>query len=394
MRAVAASEMTICSARFPGAFGATLPVKLFRYLLIDACYRIYSLSRQEARFLLGDIRRMAGPSSAIRSRRCGRRAFMTINRRSDIPIGIVETVAMAFLGSSLPCLIAVPLGFIGARTVVGNPLAHFLVRRVFDFFRGIPPLIWALVFTRAVGLGPMTGVLAFIAADFAALAKLNAEAIENRRCQADRWRKIHGPADLRCSRLRPVAAGVPVMLGQALYFFESNVRAAAILGIVGAGGIGRILDQSMRLLYWREVGMIILLFLVAVALIDTARAGCVERMIGRATVSLRRDGGCGRFQRRHLHRCRYFHRKRHSGYSGPGGLWTQMKPITFEEYPGSEDARKESWRRRFEGEDFLAAAKPNDGHYAVAALVGCGKARRSLPRISTICIMPRACRRS
>jgi phosphonate transport system permease protein len=61
------------------------------------------------------------------------------------------------------------------------------------------------------------------------------------------------------------------------------VRAAAILGIVGAGGIGRILDQSMRLLYWREVGMIILLFLITVALIDTGSRWLRQRLIGRGS---------------------------------------------------------------------------------------------------------------
>jgi NAD-dependent protein deacetylase/lipoamidase len=62
-------------------------------------------------------------------------------------------------------------------------------------------------------------------------------------------------------------------------------------------------------------------------------------------------------------------------YRGRGGVWTTMKPILFDDYLRSEEARKETWRRRFEGEDPLQVAKPNDGHYAIAALVACGKAK-------------------
>ena len=105
-------------------------------------------------------------------------ALGTAGTLKSIGLSVAQTIAMAFLGTLIAAVIAVPLGFLGARLVISNPILHFALRRVFDVFRGIPSLIWALVFVRAVGLGPMTGVLAFIAADFAALSKLNAEAIE------------------------------------------------------------------------------------------------------------------------------------------------------------------------------------------------------------------------
>ena len=90
-----------------------------------------------------------------------------------------ETVGMAFLGTLFGALIAFPLAYCGASNVVRNPVIHFLVRRIFDIFRGIPSIIWALVFVASLGLGPMAGVLALMMSDFAALAKLGAEAIEN-----------------------------------------------------------------------------------------------------------------------------------------------------------------------------------------------------------------------
>src|SRR6266700_2815563 len=83
----------------------------------------------------------------------------------DILQGLAESVAMAFLGTFSAALIAVPLGLLGARNVLVNALAHFSIRRVFDGFRGVDQLIWALAFVRAVGLGPLAGVLAIAAAD-------------------------------------------------------------------------------------------------------------------------------------------------------------------------------------------------------------------------------------
>src|SRR5580704_14573075 len=97
----------------------------------------------------------------------------------DILQGLAESVAMAFLGTFVAMLLAVPLGFLGARNVVVNALAHFSLRRVFDAFRGMDQLIWALAIVRAVGLGPLAGVLAIAAAEICVLAKLFAEAIEN-----------------------------------------------------------------------------------------------------------------------------------------------------------------------------------------------------------------------
>ena len=85
---------------------------------------------------------------------------------------------MAFLGTLAAAVLAVPLGFLGARNVVANAVMHVSLRRVFDGFRGMDQLIWALAFVRAVGLGPLAGVLALFAAELPVLAKLYAEAIE------------------------------------------------------------------------------------------------------------------------------------------------------------------------------------------------------------------------
>ncbi len=92
---------------------------------------------------------------------------------------MLETVAMAYLGSMLAVVFAVPLGFLGARNIIPAGVFHFVTRRLFDGLRGLDQLIWALVFVRAMGLGPIAGILAIAVAETGVLAKLFAEAVES-----------------------------------------------------------------------------------------------------------------------------------------------------------------------------------------------------------------------
>ena len=198
----------------------------------------------------------------------------------DILKGLAESVAMAFLGTVLAATFAVPLGFLGARNIVTTTLLRFSLRRVFDGMRGVDQLIWALAFVRAVGLGPLAGVLALFVSDLATLSKLYAEAIEN----ADR-RQAEGVTAAGASRLLAIRFGIlpqvlPVMLAQALYFFESNTRSASILGVVGAGGIGLQIAERIKVRHWDEVAFIILLMVVIVGIIDWLSGKLRRRLIG------------------------------------------------------------------------------------------------------------------
>jgi phosphonate transport system permease protein len=198
----------------------------------------------------------------------------------DILRGLAESVAMAFLGTFLAALVAVPLGFLGANNMVLNTLARFSLRRVFDGFRGVDSLIWALAYVRAVGLGPLAGVLAIFTADFAVLAKLYAEAIENAEKKQVEGVTAAGGARSLAIRFGVLPQVLPVMLAQALYFFESNTRSAAILGVVGAGGIGLQIAERIRVRHWDEVAFIIILMILTVSLIDWISGRIRRRLIG------------------------------------------------------------------------------------------------------------------
>lgn len=198
----------------------------------------------------------------------------------DILRGLAESVAMAFLGTFAAALIAVPLGFLGAGNVVTNALLRFSLRRVFDGMRGVDQLIWALAYVRAVGLGPLAGVLAIATAEVAVLAKLYAEAIENAERKQVEGVVAAGGGGLARLRFGLLPQVLPVMLAQALYFFESNTRSAAILGVVGAGGIGLQIAERIRVRHWDEVAFIILLMAVTVAAIDWVSGRLRRRLIG------------------------------------------------------------------------------------------------------------------
>ena len=197
-----------------------------------------------------------------------------------ILLGLAESVAMAFLGSTIAVVVALPLGLLGANNVVVNALAHFSIRRIFDGFRGMDQLIWALVFVRAVGLGPLAGVLAIAAAEIAILSKLFAEALENADARQTEAITAVGARRILGIRFGLLPQVFPVMLAQYLYQIESNTRSASILGVVGAGGIGLQIAERIKVRYWDEVLFIILLILVVVAVIDTLSAVVRRRLIG------------------------------------------------------------------------------------------------------------------
>ncbi|MGZ3273744.1 MAG: phosphonate ABC transporter, permease protein PhnE [Caulobacteraceae bacterium] len=180
-----------------------------------------------------------------------------------------ETLAMAFVGTVLAAVIALPLGILGAKTVVRQPVLHFAFRRVLDLFRGVPALVWALILVSAFGLGPFGGVCALALADIPNLSKLFAEAIENADFKPVDGVRSTGAASLSVLRFGLLPQVAPVIASQCLYYLESNFRHAAVLGIVGAGGIGFELEERIRVFAFDIAAFIITLYMIAVAVLDT-----------------------------------------------------------------------------------------------------------------------------
>ena len=189
-----------------------------------------------------------------------------------------ETLAMALVGTVLAAVIALPLGILGAKTVVPQPVLHFAFRRVLDLFRGVPALVWALILVSAFGLGPFAGVCALALADIPNLAKLFAEAIENADSKPVDGLRSTGAGPLGVIRFGLLPQVAPVMASQCLYYLESNFRHAAVLGIVGAGGIGFELEERIRVFAFDVAAFIILLYMLAVAVLDTISRALRQRL--------------------------------------------------------------------------------------------------------------------
>jgi len=179
-----------------------------------------------------------------------------------------ETVAIAMLGTLLAASIALPLSLIAARNTTVSQILRFFTRRVFDTLRGVDTLVWALVWVNVVGLGPFAGVLAIAISDIGSLGKLFSEAIEASDQKSVEGVTASGGAKLHGIRFGLLPQVAPVLIGQCLYFFESNTRSATIIGIVGAGGIGLELSEMIRTLEWQKVAFLIIMILITVSIID------------------------------------------------------------------------------------------------------------------------------
>ena len=194
--------------------------------------------------------------------------------------GIVQTVAMAFLGTLLGTVFALGLGFLAAKNTMPIFLVRHGVRRLLDVFRGIDQVVWGLVFVRAVGRGPLAGVLAIFVSDMGNLAKLYSEAIENVERKQVEGVRATGADNARIIRFGYLPQILPVFISLSLYSFESSTRTATILGLVGAGGIGMIIIERFRAGLFDQVAFVVLNVLVVIAIIDWGSGKIRQRFIG------------------------------------------------------------------------------------------------------------------
>jgi phosphonate transport system permease protein len=192
--------------------------------------------------------------------------------------GAVGTIEIALLGTVLAALLAVPLGFLSARNVA-SPAAYFAVRAALNFFRSIDTLVYALLFVAAVGLGPFPGMLAVVAYTTTSLAKLYSETIEGIDPGPVDAIRTTGATRLQVLRFGILPQVLPLFLSYVLYRFESNVRAATVLGFVGAGGIGLYLQTYLRMIDYPAASTVLLVTVVMVMVVDFASARIRARLV-------------------------------------------------------------------------------------------------------------------
>jgi len=180
---------------------------------------------------------------------------------------IVLTVQIAIWGTVLAVIFSVPFGILSANNMVPWWI-YQPVRRLMDAFRAINEIVFAVLFVVAVGLGPFAGVMALFIHTTGILAKLFSEAVE-----AIDPRPVEGIRATGASRIQEVVFGVvpqvlPLWVSFSLYRFESNVRSATVLGLVGAGGIGQVLFESIRGFYYAETAALLIIIIITVTIVD------------------------------------------------------------------------------------------------------------------------------
>lgn len=184
---------------------------------------------------------------------------------------MVETVQIAVWGTTLAVVFGIPFAILSSANVCPAWIVH-PVRRMMDSFRAINEIVFALLFIVAVGLGPFAGVMAVFIHNTGIIAKLFSEAVES----VDP-RPVEGIRATGAIRLQEVIFGVvpqvmPLWTSYTLYRFETNVRSAAVLGIVGAGGIGQTVYENIRSFHYAETAAIMIIIVISVMLIDVVSA--------------------------------------------------------------------------------------------------------------------------
>ena len=195
---------------------------------------------------------------------------------------LLETVQISIVATVLAILFALPLSLFAmrprgeeySRQVAGSVLwsfrwaLYYLSRGFLALLRGVPELMWALIFVVAVGLGPFPGVLALTTHGTGILGKLYAEMFESVEQRFVEMSRVGGMNELKILVMTRIPLTLPVFLSYTVFRWECNMRSATLLGFVGAGGIGTQLMISMKLFMYQEVATLILAIFVLVVLVE------------------------------------------------------------------------------------------------------------------------------
>ncbi|MGE3272762.1 MAG: phosphonate ABC transporter, permease protein PhnE [Chloroflexota bacterium] len=212
---------------------------------------------------------------------------------------LLETVWISIAGTTLAFVLAIPLaagamrsrGEEASRASLGTVgwLAGWAVyggsRTFLNIARAIPELVWALIFVVAVGLGPFAGVLALAAHSAGILGKLYAELLESVDQRVVEAARATGASEGAVTLLARIPMALPVLLSYTLFRWECNMRAATVLGFVGAGGIGTQLSISMKLFQYNEVLTLALAILLLVTLVDVVGGIARARVLDAPTIA-------------------------------------------------------------------------------------------------------------
>jgi phosphonate transport system permease protein len=192
-----------------------------------------------------------------------------------------ETLLISYVGTLIGAVFAFLLNFFAAENTSPVTWLRFVVRRLLEFARTVPGIVFALIFVIAFGLGPMAGVLALAIHSTGALGKQFSEIVENADMKPVEGVRSTGASWVSCMRFAVLPQVVAGYASYALLRFEINVREASVMGFVGAGGIGQELVVAIRKFYYSDVSAILVTIIVTVFIIDIATGWLRGRLFGK-----------------------------------------------------------------------------------------------------------------
>ncbi|PID82336.1 MAG: phosphonate ABC transporter, permease protein PhnE [Clostridiales bacterium] len=201
-----------------------------------------------------------------------------INYVMNVKDPLIDTIKMSFLGSLIGSLLAFPVAALSAVNINANKFTLKLIRVILSIIRTLPTLVIALIATYIFGLGTFAGTLAISIFTFGIVAKMLYEQIETVDMGPFEAMESLGSTKIRAFFSSVVPQILPIYISICLYSFEINVRYAAILGYVGAGGIGLLLNNNVGMRQYSKVGMVILMLFLTVVIIESTSRHFRERL--------------------------------------------------------------------------------------------------------------------
>lgn len=201
-------------------------------------------------------------------------SYIYIPDGEDLLRGLLETFAIAVVGTFIAAIICIPLAFLGANNMVKLRPVSGVSKFILSVIRVFPEIVMALIFIKAVGPGSFSGVLAL-----GMLGKLLAEDIEGLDFSAVESLKASGANKIKTLVFAVIPQIMPAFLSLILYRFELNLRSASILGLIGAGGIGTPLIFAIQTRSWDRVGIILIGLVLMVAIVDLISGSIRKRIV-------------------------------------------------------------------------------------------------------------------
>ncbi len=192
---------------------------------------------------------------------------------------LMETIKISIIGTTIAVILSFPFSFLATNIVMKNKIIYYFSRIFMNFIRTIPDIVLASIFVAIFGIGALPGILAISLFSFGIITKLLSEDID-----AIDKNQLEGVISTGSNTIQMIYFGIipqilPNFISYSLYTFEVNVRVSVVLGLVGAGGIGQILIENIRLMNYENVSMIVFITFLAVLIIDTTSEKIREKIL-------------------------------------------------------------------------------------------------------------------